>query len=67
LLDNVLNMEFGFTENLLDVLTRYEISGFWGLGLNRLKFYRTKIWDIWSKNQISANRDISRVSQGPEH
>jgi hypothetical protein len=60
-------VKFGRTENLLDLLMQYEIWGFCGWGLNRLKFYRTKIWDIWSKNQISANRDISRVSQGPEH
>jgi hypothetical protein len=60
-------MEFGLTENLFDVLTKNEILGFCGLGLNRLKFYRTEIWDIMSKNQISANRDISRVSRGPEH
>jgi len=60
-------VKFGKTENLLDLLTQFEIWGFYGLGLNRLKFYRTKIWDIMSKNQISANRDISKGSQGPEH
>ena len=62
-----LMVKFGGPENWLDVLTKYEILGLCGLGLNRLKFYRTKIWDIMSKNQISANRDISRVSRDPEH
>jgi hypothetical protein len=48
-------VEFGRTENLLDVLTQYEIFGFCRLGLNRRKFYRTKAWDILPKNQISSN------------
>ncbi len=47
-------VEFGATENLLDVLTKYEILGFCRLGLNRLKFYQTKTWDILTENQISA-------------
>ena len=38
-----LMVEFGEIKNLLDVLTQYEILGFCRLGLNRLKFYRTKI------------------------
>ena len=37
-----LNLEFGRTANLLDVLKKYKILGFCGLGLNRLKSYRTK-------------------------
>jgi hypothetical protein len=47
-------VEFSRTENLLDELTQYEIFRFCRLGLNWLKFYRTKILD---KNQISADRD----------
>jgi len=50
----------GRLENSLDVMTQYEILGFCGLGLNRLKFYRTRTWDIMSKNQISADRYILR-------
>ena len=48
-------VEFGRTENLLDVLTQYEILGFCILGLNRLKFYRTKTWDTFPEDQISLN------------
>jgi hypothetical protein len=56
-------VEFGRTENLLDVLTQYEILGFCRLGLNRLKFYRTKTWDIMTEIQISANsRFIETIS-----
>jgi hypothetical protein len=44
----------GRTENLLDVLTQYEILGFCKLRLNRRKFYRTKTWDILTENQISS-------------
>jgi hypothetical protein len=43
---------------LLDVLTKYAILVFFRLGLNRLKFYRTKTWDIMTKNQISADSNI---------
>ena len=39
---------------MLDVLSQYEILGFCRLGLNRLKFYRTQICYIMTKNQISA-------------
>jgi hypothetical protein len=53
----MLMVEFGRTENLLDVLTQYEILGFCRLGLNRLKFYRIKTWDIMTENQISADGD----------
>ena len=34
-----LNLECGRTANLLDVLKKYKILGFCGLGLNRLKSY----------------------------
>jgi len=30
----------------LDVLTKYKILGFCGLGLNRLKFYQTKTYVV---------------------
>jgi hypothetical protein len=53
----MLMVEFGRTENLLDVLTQYEILGFCRLGLNRLKFYRIKTWDIMTENQISVDGD----------
>ncbi len=39
---------------MLDVLTQYEILRFCRLGLNQMKFYRTKTWDILTENQISA-------------
>jgi hypothetical protein len=42
-------MEFGVTRNLMDVQTQYEILRFCGLGLKRLKFCRTKTWDMMSK------------------
>jgi hypothetical protein len=48
-------VEFGDTENLLDVLEQYEILGFGRLGLIQLKFYRTKSLDISTNNQILAN------------
>ena len=41
-----LNVEFGRTENLLDVLTQYEIFGFCRLGFNWRKFYRTGTLNI---------------------
>jgi hypothetical protein len=51
---------------LLDVLTKYVTLGFCRLGLNRLKFYRTKTWDIMTKNQISANyRYIESITGSP--
>jgi hypothetical protein len=56
-------VEFLRAEILLGVLTKYKILGFCGLGLNRLKFYQTKTWDIMSKNQISADNDILRISK----
>ncbi|MDX2502441.1 MAG: hypothetical protein QNL14_18310, partial [Deltaproteobacteria bacterium] len=40
-----LMVEFGEMKNLMDVLTQYEIWGFCRLGLDRLKFYRTNIFD----------------------
>ena len=46
-----LKMEFGGTRNLMDVQTQYEILGFCGLGLNRLKLCQTKTWDIMSKKK----------------
>ncbi len=46
-------VEFGETKNLLDVLAQYEILGFCRLGLNRMKFYRTKTLDILTESQIS--------------
>jgi hypothetical protein len=48
-------MKFGRTENLFDPLTQCEILRLCRLDLNRLKFYRTKTWDIRSKSQISAS------------
>ena len=48
---SVPDLEFGRTENLLDVLTQYKILGFCGLILNRLKFYHIKTWDIMSKTK----------------
>jgi hypothetical protein len=56
-------VEFGRTENLSDVLTQYEILGFCKLGLNRLKFYRIKIWDIMTENQISAGCRFIEIIQ----
>jgi hypothetical protein len=56
-------MEFEGTENLLDVLTQYEILGFCRLGLNRLKFYRTKTWDIMTENQIPAGCRLLKISK----
>ena len=54
----------GRIENLLDVLTKYVTLGFCRLGLNRLKFYRTKTWDIMTKNQISANYRYIEIIKG---
>jgi hypothetical protein len=48
-------VEFGEIKNLMNVLTQYEILGFCRLGVNRLKFYRTKTWDIMTESQISLN------------
>jgi len=39
-------VEFGEIKNLLDVLTQYEFLGVCRFGLNWVKFYRTKTWDI---------------------
>jgi hypothetical protein len=36
-------MKFGETQNLLDVLAKYEILGSCRLGLNRLKFTQAKL------------------------
>jgi hypothetical protein len=49
-------LKFGETENLIGVLTQYEILGFCRLALIRLKFYRTKIFvnDISGTNTLSA-------------
>jgi hypothetical protein len=51
---NFLMVEFGRTENLLDVRMQYEIFGFCRLGLNQRKFCWTKAWNITLKNQISG-------------
>jgi len=40
-------IKFGEIKNLLDVLTKYKVLGFCRLGLNRMKFYRTKTWGIF--------------------
>ena len=53
----------GRTENLLVVVTQYEILGFCRLGLNRLNFYRTKTWDIMTEKQISIGCRLSRLSE----
>jgi hypothetical protein len=55
------NLKFGRSENLLDVLPKYELLGFYGLGLNGLKLCRTTTLDIMSKQQLSADRDILRI------
>ena len=55
------NLKFGRSENLLDVLLKYELLGFYGLGLNRLKLCRTTTLDIMSKEQLLADRDILRI------
>ena len=39
-------------ESLLDVLTQYEILGFCGLGLNRLKFCRIKSSDMCPTSRV---------------
>jgi len=36
-------VKFGRAENLLDMVTQYEILGFYRLGLNRLKYFRPKL------------------------
>ena len=33
-------VEFGKTENLMDLLTQYQILRFYRCGLNRLEFYQ---------------------------
>jgi len=50
----------GRAENLMDVLTQYEILGFCWLGLIRLIFYRTETWDIRVENQISIYWDSNK-------
>jgi hypothetical protein len=52
---DVLMVKFRETKNLMNVLTQYEILRFCRLGVNRLKFYRTKTWDIMTESQISLN------------
>jgi hypothetical protein len=60
-------VEFGETNNVLDVLTQYEILEFCRLGLNRMKFYQTKTWDILTEKQISVVcRFIERLSKNPK-
>jgi hypothetical protein len=45
------NLKFGGIEILLGVLTQYETVGCCRLGLNRPKFYWSKIWDIMQQIQ----------------
>ena len=47
---------------MLDVLKKYKVWGFCGLGLNRLKSYQTNTWDIMSNNYI-ADRAVQRSGQ----
>ena len=50
-------VEFGRTESLLDVLTHYEILGFYRLGLNRLKYRKSNI----SSLQIYQNWGLPAI------
>ncbi len=57
--------ECGISRSRKFVRCTDEIRNFWILwiGLNRLNFYRIKTWDIMAKNQISADRDILRLTK----
>jgi hypothetical protein len=47
-------VKFRWIENILDVLKKYEILGFFKMDLNRLNYYQIKTWDLMTETQISA-------------
>jgi hypothetical protein len=50
IVDVVPMVKFRETKNMMNVLMQYEILGFCRLGVNRLKFYHTKTWDIMTES-----------------
>jgi hypothetical protein len=58
-------VKFRETKNLMNVLTQYEILGFCRLGVNRLKFYRTKTWAIMTEFQPPISMADRNKTQEP--